>query len=103
MVRFRNKEKQREEERIHELHSLNERILELQNENKSLYTTISELEQQVHTLINKNKLQHDRSKLEIDSLKKEKNALRLTNQAFATKIMHIQKVLDCKTLQEYIM
>ena len=94
-MRFRNKEKQKEESIIFELH---DKIQQLEKENKSLYETISQIESRKDQLVQKYKNQLDQTK----TLRTENNELRLELQVFKSKISKVKQIVNNNNFQDLI-
>jgi len=94
-MRFRNKEKQKEESVIFELHN---KVQELEKENKSLYETISQIETRKDQLVQKYKNQLDQTK----TLRTENNELRLELQVFKSKISKVKHIVNNNNFQDFI-
>ena len=94
-MRFRNKEKQKEEIILFELHN---KVKELEQENKSLYETISQIELRKDQLVQKYKDQLDQTK----TLRTENNELRLQLQVFKSKLFKVKHIVNNNNFQDFI-
>ena len=94
-MRFRTKEKQKEEIILFELQN---KVKELEKENKSLYETISQIELRKDQLVQRYKDQLDQTK----TLRTENNELRLQLQVFKSKLSKVKHIVNNNNFQDFI-
>ena len=91
MFAKKKKESLQNEQLIGKLHS---QILVLQTENKSLYTTISDMEEIHTTTVSKLKAENESQKQHILRLKASYNESKLKTQTLTTKLHKIKSIIE---------
>ena len=99
MFAKKRRESLQHEQLIEKLHS---QILVLQTENKSLYTTITDMEEVHKTTVSKLKAENESQKQHILRLKASYNESKLKTQSLATKLHKIKSIIESSSTYDIL-